>query len=52
MKGGCVMFDVEVSALKKALAEAIEKKDYEGIRELTFAIERLMTTARINKTQG
>jgi hypothetical protein len=43
------MFDVEVGALKKALAEAIQSKDYEGIRELTYAIERLTTIERLRR---
>jgi hypothetical protein len=51
-KGGCIMFDVEVDALKKALVEAIENKDFEGIRELSFAIERLTTIARLMKSSG
>lgn len=46
------MFDVEVAALKKALSEAIESKDYEGIRELTYAIERLTTIERLAKTKN
>lgn len=43
------MFDVEIADLKKALKEAIAVKSYEGIRELTFAIERLLTIERLSK---